>query len=164
MKVLKDTEEQQERVETPAEETDRIVQEVTDREMTAEEKAKEEEKLREEVEAFKANPENQIKARDLAKQILAINGQKWFSLRNFAKKVKEPELQLFQKLKLLELFGLLVSKVWRSSTKFHRGERVFRVVIDNGQQIQAHLDEIKEMENSIKWHRERIQELQTVKS
>jgi hypothetical protein len=138
-----------------SEETDRIVQE----ELSEEEKIAEQKKLQEEVEAFKANTENQVRARELAKQILAINGQKWFSLRNFAKKVKEPEIQLFQKLKLLELFGLVVSKKWRSSTKFNRGERVFRITIDNGQQIKAHEDEIRELENSIKWHRERIEEL-----
>jgi len=180
MKVLRDNEEEtknesstiiegsiehvEERKETAAEETDRIVQETSDK-ISEEDKAKTEIALKEEVEAFKANPDNQRKAMELAKQILEINGQRWFSLKKFSKKVQEPEIQLFQKLKLLELFGLIISKVARGSASgFRRGERIFQIAISKEQHVAAHEAEIRELENSIKWHKDRIEEFRSVKS
>lgn len=104
------------------------------------------EQVQKELETFKTNPENKKKAILLAQQFeLILNKKKgsWFSLRQLSKRVKETEQEMLIKLKMLQIFDLCIAKEWRSTSKFRKGELVFRINIGLAEQIQS-MDEIIE--------------------
>ena len=62
------------------------------------------------IEAFKADEANLLNAEMLAKQIQSFMGSGWFVLRKLKAKTGVSDTDLNQKIKILELFNLIVSK------------------------------------------------------
>ncbi len=62
------------------------------------------------IETFKADKANQLNAEMLAKQIQSFMGSGWFVLRKLKAKTGVSDIDLNQKVKILELFELIVSK------------------------------------------------------
>lgn len=123
-------------------------------------KGKSQEELQKEIEKFKANPDNRKKAIELATSLEQITTGKWFSIRQLEKRVKEPGIVLFQKLKLLQLFELCTAKKWNSSKHHTRGEMVFRVTLNKESQIISYRNIIDDLKSDIEYYEKKIKELE----
>lgn len=101
-----------------------------------------------EVEDYKANKEYQDRAYNLALAFHDIMGDRWFTLDRASRKTKEKEIVVFQKLKLLELFGHCTIKRGDDNNKDQRGKPVFKVYVTKERELQA----VDELINSLRQH------------
>lgn len=107
------------------------------------------EQRKKEVEDFKADKSNQDKAYNLALAYKDILGTGWFTLSRASRKTKEAEMVVFQKLKLLQLFGHCTMKKGDPGNIDHKGKVVFKVHIGLEQELNALEDYIAQVRNEL---------------
>lgn len=91
-----------------------------------------------EMEEFLASEENRQNALSLAAQIRDTVGNKWFSLDDLVRKSSETRMTAYQKIKLIGMFNLLVTRMGDSNDdrKYLR-EPLFKVTISLEDQIEG---------------------------
>jgi len=107
------------------------------------------EQRKKEVEDFKANKDNQAKAFGLAKAFIDVLGNKWTTLPRASRKVKETEMIVFQKIKLLELFNLCTIKRGDPDNIDQRGKLVFKIHVELENELAAIDDIIGQLRNEL---------------
>ncbi len=109
------------------------------------------------IKEFMANKENQDKAFDLAMQCFEFFGGKAFTLDRAVLKTKTEPAAMFQKLKLLEMFGYCVITKGDQMDPGQRGKTYFRLTVTMEHKIETlkevirlKKEEIATLENTLK--------------
>lgn len=101
------------------------------------------------VEEMLKSEEYQLRAYGLAMQMFDILGSKTHTLERIVVKTKTQPMAIFQKLKLLEMFGYCLITRGDSSDPKQRNETVFQLAISMQDKIKALKEIIKKQETEL---------------
>ena len=122
--------------------------------------------------AFLAKDDNRQNALSLATQINQVVGGKWFTVHDLVRKSSESRMTAYQKIKLCEMFGLIITRVGDIHDRpKHMREPLFKVTITLQDRIEGmrrivkyHLDQVNSFELQIKALNDQLQKQQNFQS
>lgn len=110
------------------------------------------EKDQADLEAWKANPENQEKVFNLATGLEFCLGTKWFTLERGCRKTGEKEIMLLQKINLCELFGWAEKSYSDGNDGKTKGTKIFKMTIGIDSKIEV-------LDYKIQWYESELEQI-----